>query len=106
MASDTLASFMAYGDGVTELFVTNYLQKNKKRVGKFRHGDLCIPLGFLLANMPRRPSLFENYIRRCSIFCRRYEFGPIDDNVLIVIASSTNSCDRCSLRSSDVDLIS
>jgi hypothetical protein len=50
---------------------------------------LCIPLGYIIgdATDPSIP-LWGALSGAVASFVERYEFGPIDDNVLIVIASS------------------
>ena len=50
---------------------------------------LCIPLGYIIGNNsdPSIP-VWGALSGAIASFVERYEFGPIDDNVLIVVASS------------------
>ena len=50
---------------------------------------LCIPLGYFIGeNADPSIPMWGAISGALASFVERYEFGPIDDNVLIVIASS------------------
>ena len=50
---------------------------------------LCIPLGFFIGkNADPSVPIWGAISGAVASFVERYEFGPIDDNILIVIASS------------------
>ena len=84
------ALFMAYGDGKLESFVTKCsLKEQKSAWGNLGMAILCIPLGYIIGNNsdPSIP-VWGAFSGAIASFVERYEFGPIDDNVLIVVASS------------------
>tara|TARA_B100000212_G_scaffold264648_1_gene204192 strand:- start:6188 stop:6868 length:681 start_codon:yes stop_codon:yes gene_type:complete len=84
------ALFMAYGDGVTGIIRNKMFAKRTKSAwGNLGMAVLCIPLGIIIGNSaePAIP-LWGGISGAIASFVERYEFGPIDDNVLIVIASS------------------
>ena len=84
------ALFMAYGDGVTGIIRNKLFAKRTKSAwGNLGMAILCIPLGFFIGKYadPSIP-IWGAISAAVASFVERYEFGPIDDNVLIVIASS------------------
>ena len=84
------ALFMAYGDGVTGIIRNKMFAKRTKSAwGNLGMAILCIPLGYIIGNNsdPSIP-VWGAFSGAIASFVERYEFGPIDDNVLIVVASS------------------
>ena len=81
---------MAYGDGVTGIIRNKMFAKRTKSAwGNLGMAILCIPLGYLIGkNADPSIPLWGALSGALASFVERYEFGPIDDNVLIVIASS------------------
>ena len=83
------ALFMAFGDGVTGIIRNKlFARRTKSAWGNLGMAILCIPLGWIIGNMsnPAIP-LWGAISGAVASFVERYEFGPIDDNVLIVVAS-------------------
>jgi dolichol kinase len=81
---------MAYGDGVTGIIRNKMFAKRTKSAwGNLGMAILCLPLGWFIGlnAVPSIP-LWGALSGAVASFVERYEFGPIDDNVLIVIASS------------------
>lgn len=82
--------FMAFGDGVTGI-ARNALFKRRT---KSAVGNLCmlvvsVPLGVWLASQAMVPiPLWGAIAAVVATVVERYEFGPIDDNILITVASS------------------
>ena len=83
------ALFMAYGDGVTGIIRNKLFAKRTKSAwGNLGMAILCIPLGFIIGkNADPSIPLWGAISGAIASFVERYEFGPIDDNVLIVVAS-------------------
>ena len=82
--------FMAFGDGVTGIIRNKMFKKRTKSAwGNVGMAALCIPLGYIVGAMaePQIP-LWGLIAGILASFVERYEFGPIDDNVLIVVFSS------------------
>ena len=82
--------FMAFGDGVTGIIRNKMFKKRTKSAwGNVGMAALCIPLGYVIGAMaePQIP-LWGLIAGIVASFVERYEFGPIDDNVLIVVFSS------------------
>jgi len=84
-------AFIAFGDGVTGI-VRNFAFKERRKhpIGNIYMAGVCIILGYFLANF----SGIEGFAIWgviaaivASIF-ERYEFGPIDDNILITISAT------------------
>ena len=82
---------MAFGDGVTGV-VRNKLfsRRTKSAWGNVAMAIVCLPMGWYIgeASITGIP-LWGLIAGAASSFVERYEFGPIDDNVLIVITSTT-----------------
>jgi hypothetical protein len=83
------ATFMAFGDGITGI-VRNAIFKRrfKHPVGNLFMGIVCIFLGYVLGGTAGIP-LGGILAGILASFIERFEFGPIDDNVLITLVSST-----------------
>ena len=82
--------FIAFGDGVTGIIRNKMFKKRTKSAwGNVGMAALCIPLGYIIGAMaePQIP-LWGLIAGIVASFVERYEFGPIDDNVLIVVFSS------------------
>ena len=82
--------FMAFGDGGTGISRNKMFKKRTKSAwGNVGMAALCIPLGYIIGAMaePQIP-LWGLIAGIVASFVERYEFGPIDDNVLIVVFSS------------------
>lgn len=82
------AAFMAFGDGITGIARNAIFKKRFKHpIGNFFMGVVCIPLGFTFGGVGGIPlggiiaGIFASIVER-------YEFGIIDDNVLITVISS------------------
>lgn len=82
------AAYMAFGDGVTGI-VRNalYNQRSKHPTGNLFMALVCIPIGYLYAGMAALPLAGILSAITASIV-ERFEFGPIDDNILITITSA------------------
>lgn len=82
--------FMAFGDGVTGIIRNKLFQKRTKSAwGNVGMAILCLPLGYFVGGLsePSIPvwGLISGLV---ASIVERYEFGPIDDNVIIVVCSS------------------
>ena len=82
--------FMAFGDGVTGIIRNKMFKKRTKSAwGNVGMAALCLPLGYYVGTLsdPQIPiwGLISGLI---ASIVERYEFGPIDDNVLIVVFST------------------
>jgi dolichol kinase len=76
------AVFIALGDGVTGI-IRNALfaRRTKHWAGNLGMLAVVVPLGFILAGLP---GVIAGLV---SSFVERYEFPPIDDNILIAFSS-------------------
>ena len=79
--------FMAFGDGVTGVVRNAVIKKRSKNpIGNVFMFIVSAPLGYIVAGMgdPSIPvwGLISAVI---ATFVERYEFGPIDDNILITV---------------------
>jgi len=82
--------FMAFGDGVTGV-VRNALfrRRTKSPIGNLFMLAVSIPAGFLLAGQASLPIPWWGLIAGVvASIIERFELGPIDDNILITVASS------------------
>ena len=82
--------FMAFGDGVTGIIRNKMFKKRTKSAwGNVGMAALCLPLGYYVGTLsdPQIPiwGLISGLV---ASVVERYEFGPIDDNVLIVVFST------------------
>ncbi len=80
--------FMAFGDGITGV-VRNALfaERTKSFIGNVFMLALCAPAGYFLARMGGL-ALWGLIAAVVASYIERYEFGPIDDNILITVSSS------------------
>jgi phytol kinase len=84
-------AFIAFGDGITGI-VRNFgfKERTKHPIGNIYMAGVCIPIGFYFGSLSGLPGLgFWAVVAAivASIF-ERYEFGPIDDNVLITVGAT------------------
>lgn len=83
-------TFMAFGDGVTGV-ARNALfkRRTKSAVGNVFMVLVSVPLGYYLASMATPSIPWWGVIAALvASFVERYEFGPIDDNVLISVSAT------------------
>ena len=81
------ALFMAFGDGVTGIIRNTFFGKRTKHyIGNVFMAMACIPLGLLFGYIG---NLINGAILAAIVasVIEHYEFGPIDDNILITISS-------------------
>lgn len=82
--------YMAFGDGVTGI-IRNALirRRSKSPVGSIGMLVVCVPLGWWIGAhaLPAIPwwGVLSGVV---ATVVERYEFGPIDDNILITLAAS------------------
>jgi len=82
--------FMAFGDGVTGIIRNKMFKRRTKSAwGNVGMAALCLPLGYFVGMMsePEIP-LWGLISGLVASVVERYEFGVIDDNILIVVFSS------------------
>ena len=85
------ALYMAFGDGVTGIIRNKMFSKRTKSAwGNLGMAILCLPLGWYIGSIVTPAIPVWGLISATSAsYVERYEFGPIDDNVLIVLVAST-----------------
>ena len=79
--------FMAFGDGVTGVVRNAVIKKRSKSpIGNVFMFIVSAPLGWIVAGMgdPSIP-VWGLISAAIATFVERYEFGPIDDNILITV---------------------
>lgn len=84
------ALYMAFGDGVTGIARNALIrQRSKSPIGNVFMLIVCVPIGYAIGlhAQPAIP-LWGVLSAVIATIVERYEFGPIDDNVLITLASS------------------
>ena len=82
--------FMAFGDGVTGIVRNKMFSKRTKSAwGNVAMAFVCLPMGWFIGmeSITAIP-LWGVLSGALASFVERYEFGPIDDNVLIATAST------------------
>lgn len=82
--------FMAFGDGITGVVRNFFIRRRTKHVlGNVFMLAVSLPLGIVLAGQAD-PALavWGGLAAVVASVVERYEFGPIDDNVLIAVAST------------------
>jgi len=82
--------FMAFGDGITGV-ARNALfrRRTKSPIGNLFMLAVCVPLGFVLAGQAIVPIPWWGVLAGVvASIVERFEFGAIDDNILITLASS------------------
>jgi len=77
------AVFISYGDAVTGI-VRNVLfgHRTKHWAGNLAMAVVCLPIGYMYGGV------WGLLAAIAAVTVERYEFGPIDDNVLIVLVST------------------
>jgi len=77
--------FMAFGDGITGVVRNAFFKRRTKHIiGNVFMAIVCIPLGYWLASSAVVPIPWWGVIAAIiSSYIERFEFGPIDDNILI-----------------------
>lgn len=78
-------AFIAFGDGITGIIRNIAFKERKKHpIGNVYMAGVCIPIGYYFANAsgPTIPLWGVIAALVASIF-ERYEFGKIDDNILV-----------------------
>ena len=84
------AVFMAFGDGVTGVIRNYFIRRRTKHViGNVGMLLVSVPLAWLIGSQadPALP-VWAVIAATVASVVERYEFGPIDDNILIAIAST------------------
>ncbi len=84
------ALYMAFGDGVTGIARNALIRRRSKSpVGNIFMLIICIPMGWMIG-AHATPAIPDWGVISAVIatVIERYEFGPIDDNVLITVAAS------------------
>jgi len=85
------ALYMAFGGGVTGLVRNIFFKKRFKHpIGNCFMFAVCAPMGTILAFIStiKGMTLWAVVAAAFASYIERYEFGPIDDNVLITSSSS------------------
>jgi hypothetical protein len=84
-------AFIAFGDGITGMIRNIAFEERRKHpVGNIYMAGVCIPIGYYFANLSSINNLAIWGVIAAlvaSVF-ERYEFGPIDDNILITVSST------------------
>jgi len=79
---------MSFGDGVTGIARNVLFKKRTKHpIGNVFMVAVCIPLGYFLGGLGGI-AIGGAMAAIVASIMERYEFGPIDDNILITISSS------------------
>ena len=81
---------MAFGDGVTGIARNiKFGYRTKNPIGNVFMAIVCIPMGYYLGALsdPALP-IWGIIAAIVATFVERYEFGPIDDNVLITVSAT------------------
>lgn len=82
--------YLAFGDGVTGI-VRNALirRRSKHPLGNLFMLLVCAPLGWIIGAQADPPLAWWGLLSAAAAsWVERYEFGPIDDNVLITVTAS------------------
>lgn len=84
------ALFMSFGDGVTGVVRNIWVRKRSKHpIGNLFMLAVCLPLAWVVGSVAT-PSIpvWSMLAAVAATVVERYEFGPIDDNVLIAVVST------------------
>lgn len=82
------AAFMSFGDGITGIIRNLVLEKREKHfVGNLYMAGVCLPLGYGLGGLGGI-AVGGAIAGLVASVVERYEFGIIDDNVLVTVSSS------------------
>lgn len=83
-------AFMAFGDGITGI-VRNlaFKERVKHIIGNVYMMGVCIPIGYYFGSMSRMEGLAIWGVIAAIVasIVEKFEFGPIDDNVLITVSA-------------------
>jgi phytol kinase len=82
--------YMAFGDGVTGIARNLFVRRRSKSpIGSVFMLIVCVPMGWIVGGHAH-PSIPDWGVLSAVVatFVERYEFGPIDDNVLITVAAT------------------
>ena len=84
------ATFMAFGDGVTGVARNAiFKRRTKSWVGNVFMVAVCIPLGYWLGGAATPSIPWWGVLSGVAAsYIERYEFGPIDDNILITVVAT------------------
>lgn len=84
------ALYMAFGDGVTGIARNALVRRRSKHpIGNVFMLIVCLPIGYAVGLHAQPPiPLWGLLSALVATLVERYEFGPIDDNVLITVATS------------------
>ncbi len=81
-------AFMAFGDGITGVVRNAAFKKRTKHpIGNLFMLAVCIALGYLIAGQAGL-EWWGIIAAAVASYVERYEFGPIDDNVLITVSAA------------------
>jgi len=81
-------AFMAFGDGITGVVRNAAFKKRTKHpVGNLFMLAVSIPLGYLIAGQEDL-AIWGVIAAAVASYVERYEFGPVDDNVLITVSAA------------------
>ena len=82
------ALFMAFGDGITGIIRNAFFgERSKHYIGNVFMAITCIPLGYLIGSFAGL-AIGGMFAGAIASVIEHYEFGPIDDNILITLSSS------------------
>lgn len=84
-------TYMAFGDGITGIVRNALFKKRTKHpLGNLYMFGICAPMGFIFAQLSSISNLIIWAVIAAAVasIIERYEFGPLDDNILITISSS------------------
>lgn len=82
--------YMAFGDGVTGIARNLFVRRRSKSpIGSVFMLIVCVPMGWIVGGHAH-PSIPDWGVLSAVVatFVERYEFGPIDDNVLITVTAT------------------
>ena len=84
-------AFIAFGDGITGIVRNLAFHERKKHpIGNIYMIGVCIPIGYFFASWSNIEGLAIWGVIAAVVasFFERYEFGPIDDNILITVSAT------------------
>ncbi|HDQ15505.1 MAG TPA: hypothetical protein ENN45_00420 [Bacteroidetes bacterium] len=81
-------AFIAFGDGITGIIRNLAFHERKKHpIGNVYMAGICIPIGYFFANVAGL-AIWGVLAAIVASFFERFEFGHIDDNILITVSST------------------
>ena len=84
-------AFIAFGDGITGIVRNLAFQERKKHpIGNIYMMGVCIPIGYYFSNMSgiEGLALWGVIAAIVASLFERYEFGLIDDNILVTVSAA------------------